>query len=158
MNSNSIILINQLKETQEDRLMINMVQQLRPYMADRDVLTALCSVSVKSIDPQLRNEIIRAIQSNRTAAKQWFIDCALISPKSSERRWALINLSLMQCRSAKTAVLKGLKDLSRKVRIAAAFNLGLYYDDEVIKALETYFVTGQFDVDCAIIEDDIVPN
>jgi hypothetical protein len=95
------------------------------------------------------------LQSNIVEATEWFKDCALNLPKSSHRRWALINLSLMECQTAKKAVLKGLTDRCRKVRIAAAFNAGLYCDDDVTKALEDYFKTKKFDFAQEIITNEI---
>lgn len=52
---------------------------------------------------------------------------------------ALINLSLMECRNAKKAVMQGLNDPHGSVRIAAAFNTGLYCDSDVVNSLELFF-------------------
>lgn len=52
---------------------------------------------------------------------------------------ALINLSLMECRNAKKAVMQGLNDPHRSIRIAAAFNTGLYCDSDVVNSLELFF-------------------
>ena len=51
----------------------------------------------------------------------------------------MINLSLVECPNAKEAVIQGLKDPHRSVRIAAAFNAGLYCDSDVVNALELFF-------------------
>ncbi|MFZ0131558.1 MAG: hypothetical protein WAK95_03375 [Desulfobacterales bacterium] len=149
------VLLSQLKDTYKDTLPLDSVQELERLTVDADFINVLCSMSVESVSHELRTEIIKMLQSNEVDANEWFKDCALKSPKSSCRRWALINLSLMQCKTAKVAVLKGLKDRCRKVRIAAAFNAGLYRDDDVLTALEHYFETERFDFAWDIITDEV---
>jgi hypothetical protein len=108
------------------------------------VLDLLCKNAVETRHYDIREALINLLKNNSEAANLRFIDYVLHSPDSGHRRWALVNLSLMECRTAKDAVLKGLRDPDIEVRMAAALNAGLYDDKEVLKALEHFFETSRF--------------
>jgi predicted GTPase len=59
--------------------------------------------------------------------------------RSEVRKWALVNLSLMECIDAKEAVINGLRDKSKAVQSAAALNIGLYHDSDFQKEVERFF-------------------
>jgi len=65
-------LLRKFKEMQEDRFLIDAVNELKAYMTENDVLNAFCSKSVESISAQLRVELIRTLQLKSEAASQWF--------------------------------------------------------------------------------------
>jgi hypothetical protein len=50
----------------------------------------------------------------------------------------------MECRDAREAVMQGLRDTHRSVRIAAAFNTGLYDDSDMVNAFEIFFERNRF--------------
>jgi hypothetical protein len=79
------------------------------------------------------------LKGNQGEANRRFSHIAIHAEDPDDRRWALINLSLMACRNAKEAVMQGLNDPYRSVRIAAAFNAGLYSDQDVVNSLELFF-------------------
>lgn len=132
-------LLNLLINTSEEESQINAAHRLSKYMRDRGVLNLLCTTVVEAISEKLRDALIETLKLNPEEANRWFKNCAINSPNPAKRRRALIALSLMECQTAKEAVIQGLQDPHRSVRIGAALNAGLYYDKDVIKALENYF-------------------
>ena len=118
--------------------------QIRQVAMDSIVLDSLCKVAVETKHDDVREALIDILKYNPEEANKRFMDYAIQSPNANRRRWALVNLSLMECRTAKNAVLHGLQDSDRKVRMAAAMNAGLYDDNEVLAALEHFFTTNRF--------------
>ncbi len=135
------LLINPLDEDSQ----VDAVRQLNKYTKDRGVLNLLCTAAVEEISGKLRDALIQSLKLNEEEANRWFKKCAINSPYPAERRRALIALSLMDCQTAKEAVIQGLQDPHRSVRVVAALNAGLYYDKDVLKALENYFEKKPFD-------------
>ena len=117
------------------------VDRIREFTLDGGDLDSLCRNAVDTKNNILREAIIEFLKNNTAEASQRFIDYAIESPEPGRRRWALANLSLMECATAKKAVLHGLRDPDAKVRMAAAMNAGLYTDKEVQAALEHFFST-----------------
>ncbi|MDX1708552.1 MAG: HEAT repeat domain-containing protein [Desulfobacterales bacterium] len=111
---------------------------------DSSVLDSLCKNAVETKDPEFREALLDILKCNAEEAHKRFIDYAIHSPDPIQRRWALVNLSLMECKTAKEAVLSGLMDPNGEVRIAAAMNAGLYDDPKVLAALEHFFATNRF--------------
>jgi len=118
--------------------------QKQQVAMDSSVLDSLCKNAVETKDYEFREALIAILKNNVEEACKRFSDYTIQSPDPIQRRWALVNLSLMECRTAKEAVLHGLRDPVRKVRIAAALNAGLYDDQEVLTALEHFFATNRW--------------
>ena len=118
---------------------IDAARLLKKYTRDHDVLNLLCATVVEAISDKLRDALIKTLKLNPEETNRWFKNCAMNSPGPAQRRRALIALSLMECKTANEAVIQGLNDPNRSVRVGAALNAGLYYDKDVIKALENYF-------------------
>ena len=118
--------------------------QNRQITMDSSVLDSLCKNAVETKDHEFREALIEILKINSEEAYKRFVTYALHSPDPIQRRWALVNLSLMECGTAKEAVLNGLRDPDTEVRIAAAMNAGLYDDQEVLAALEHFFATNRF--------------
>jgi len=72
-------------------------------------------------------------------ANHYFTYIAIYGKKTDIRKWALVNLSLMECRNARVAVVHGLQDTSHAVQQAAALNIGLYHDPDFLKKVEQFF-------------------
>lgn len=119
--------------------------QNRQITMDNSVLFSLCKNAVETKDYKFREALIEILKNNAEEACKCFSDYAIQSSNANQRRWALVNLSLMECRTAKEAVLHGLQDPVRKVRMAAALNAGLYDDQEVLAALQHFFTTNRFE-------------
>ena len=137
-------LINLVNTVSEDHLKINAIRQLDPNIKDADVLNALCREAIETDSHRVRDALIRTLKGNQDEANRRFSQIAIYAKDTTHRRWALINLSLMECHDAKEAVMQGLRDTHRSVRIAAAFNAGLYDDSDVVNALELFFERDRF--------------
>ena len=137
-------LMKLLNEVSEDHLKLRAIHRLGPHINDAQVLDALCHEAIETVSPCVRDELIRTLKSNRGEANRRFSRIAIRAKDPTHRRWALINLSLMECDDAKKAVIQGLRDPHRLVRFAAAFNAGLYYDSDVVNALELFFERNRF--------------
>ena len=137
-------LINLVNTVSEDHLKINTICQCSPYIKDPKVLDRLCREAIETDNHRFREALIKTLKGNPDEANRRFSQIALCSKDPKHRRWALINLSLMECRDAKEAVTHGLRDTHRSVRIAAAFNTGLYDDSDVVNAFEIFFERNRF--------------
>jgi len=138
-------LLNLLINTSDEDSQIDATRRLTTYIRDRGVLYFLCTTAVEVISKKLRDALIKTLKLSSEEVNRWFENCAINSPNPAQRRRALIVLSLMECKTAKKAVIQGLQDSNRSVRIGAALNAGLYFDKEVINALENYFEKIPFD-------------
>ena len=132
-------LLDLLINSSDDKSRIDAARLLSNFVHDRGVLSLLCSAAVEAISDQLRDALIKTLELKQEEANRWFTDCAIHSPIPAQRSRALIALSLTECQTAKEAIIRGLRDPNRSVRIGAALNAGLYHDKDVLKALENYF-------------------
>jgi len=137
-------LINLVNTVSEDHLKINAIRPSSPHIKDAKVLDALCREAIETDNHRFREALIQILKGNPDEANRRFSQIALCAKDPTHRRWALINLSLMECRDAKEAVMQGLRDTHRSVRIAAAFNTGLYNDSDVVNAFEMFFECNRF--------------
>lgn len=133
------LLIEQVNDVSEDREKIDAVRQLGLYIDDAEVLDVLCREAIETDSHRVREALIKTLKGNQDEANRLFSHIASCAKDSTHRRWALIDLSLMECSNANEAVMQGLRDPHRLVRIAAAFNAGLYCDSDVVNALELFF-------------------
>lgn len=138
-------LLNLLLNNSDENSQIDAARRLNEYICDRGVLNFLCRAAVEAISGKLRDALIKTLKLNTEEANRWFKNCAVNSPYPAKRRRALIALSLMDCQTAKEAVIQGLQDPNRSVRVGAALNARLYYDKDVLKALENYFEKNPLD-------------
>ena len=132
-------LMNLVNAVSENPLKTDAIRKIEPYTNDTDVLDAMCREAIETDSHRVRKAMIKTLKCNGDQANRRFSHIARCAKDPTDRRWALINLSLMECPNAKEAVLQGLKDPHRSVRIAAAFNAGLYCDTDVVNALELFF-------------------
>lgn len=135
----------------DSREKIKAVRALAPFTDDLRVMEALCEAAVTTTSHRLREHLIEALKFNPAGACMRFAEEALWSPTPSRRQWALVNLSLLDCREASEAVIHGLNDPHASVRRAAAMSAGLYDDAEVLRALERYFEKHRFELTLSFI-------
>ena len=148
-------LIDQLIAFPDDRTAMESVRQLSTHTDDVQVMSALCALAVKAVSHALRNVLIDVLSANPAGAVIRFSDYALWSQNPSERKWALVNLSLMGCREAQDAVISGLYDPDPSVRQAAALSTGLYNDCGVQTALGHCIENLRLDMATAGLDGDL---
>jgi len=115
------------------------VRKLQNLLTETDVVLALCLVTLQTESHELRSYIIQALKSIAETVNPYFARMAVNAQSATMRKWALVNLSLMECKNAKTAVMSGLRDSSHLVQQAAALNIGLYRDPDFLKEVEVFF-------------------
>lgn len=118
---------------------LSAARQLQMHLCDIDVIRALCFESIKTDSHKLRACIIGILKKRSHIANECFAYIAIHAKRTEVRKWALVNLSLMECAEAKEAVIKGLRDASQAVQSAAALSIGLYHDPEFQKEVECFF-------------------
>lgn len=132
-------LIDSLKRNSKDSLKISIVQKLKAFLDELDVLRALCFESIQTDSHELRAAIIDTLRSKEDVVNPYFAHMAVNAKCTTLRKWALVNLSLMACKSARAAVVNGLHDSSGTVQHAAALNIGLYHDTEFLMEVKQFF-------------------
>jgi len=137
------------------RKKIQAVGFLAPLTKDPKVMDALCDAAISTTDHHLRTVLIDALKENSSGANLRFSDTALHSDDPVQRKWALVNLSLMGCGEANEVVISGLKDLDASVRKAAAMSTGLYRDEAVINAFERYFEKNRFGLTVSFVSEGV---
>lgn len=139
MNMNKLRLVHTLRSDCSHANKLSAARQLQAHLCDIDVIRALCFESIKTDSHKLRACIIGILKNRSHIANKCFAYIATHGRRTAVRKWALVNLSLMECNDAKEAVIKGLKDTSKAVQGAAALNIGLYHDPEFQKEVERFF-------------------
>lgn len=139
-------MIYALKHESDETKRLSIVRKLRGYLDEIDVIRALCQICVQTDSHKLRTSIIELLKAREAIANQYFAYIAIYAKRDDVRKWALVNLSLMECRHAKLAVTRGLRDASSSVQKAAAMNIGLYNDPDFVKEVENYFQRNHLDI------------
>lgn len=137
-------LIDSLRQGRSDTQKLTVVWKLKDYLSDVDVIRALCLESIQTDSHQLRVAIIDALKSKKDFVNPYFAHMAVNARYATMRKWALVNLSLMECKSAKMAVVNGLRDACGTVQHAAALNIGLYHDTEFLIEVKRFFERNSF--------------
>jgi HEAT repeat protein len=139
MKINKLRLVHTLRSDCSHANKLSAARQLQAHLCDIDVIRALCFESIKTDSHKLRACIIGILKNRSRVANKCFSHIAIHAMRTEVRKWALVNLSLMECIDAKEAVIKGLRDTSKAVQSAAALNIGLYHDTEFQKEVERFF-------------------
>ena len=100
-------LINLVNTVSEDHLKINAIRHSGPHIKDAKVLDALCREAIETDSHRFREALIKTLKGNPDEANRRFSQVALCAKDPTHRRWALINLSLMECCEAKKPSCKG---------------------------------------------------
>lgn len=132
-------LLYQFESGADEQKKISVVYRLKRYTSDPAVLECMCAAAVETESYRLREALLETLKSEFEKSTRRFVDYATRSSNSRHRCWALVNLSLMGCRTAKEAILTSLRDREYSIRMAAAFNCGLYDDVDVLEALDDVF-------------------
>jgi hypothetical protein len=139
-------LIQLLQTAEDESTAMLAIRQLERYLTDPAIFNLLCAFAVATDNPVLRHALLKSLDTHAEAAARRFVKYVHRSRNPRIRRWALINLALMACRTAQDAVLEGLLDGNRAVRRAAAENAGLYTETAVQSALEDFYEKHRFDL------------
>ena len=139
--------LNQLMGFEDNLTKMETARQLEPFTDDSRVMDVLCTAAVYTDHHGLREVLLKVLKTNPKGAYIRFSDYVLWSKDPVARKYALINLSLMECQEAPDAVISGLFDPDASVRKAAAMSAGLYEDKSVDMALEHYFESYRLDPD-----------
>lgn len=137
-------LIDALKRNRNDDQKLLAARKLKAFLNDVDVVRALCFESLQTDSHALRSAIIDILRREKDRVNPYFAHMAVNAKCVNMRKWALVNLSLMECKSAKTAVISGLNDSSGTVQHAAALNIGLYHDTEFLMEVKHFFERHRF--------------
>ena len=108
-------LMNQVNSDSEEFSQIEAVRRLGPYIDDTEVLDSLCRAAVETDNRRVREILISTLKNNQDEVNRRFSQIAIHAENPTHRRWALINLSLMECGNAKK---------SRHERIARPASIG----------------------------------
>lgn len=143
--------IDQLRSDADEASQINAVAQLRSAIEDDQVFTALCDAAVETPHARVREQIIAALQLRLAEAGDRFARAAGAKNSSMRRRRALVSLSLLGCRSARTraAAMQGLDDSDHHVQYAAALSIGLFDDARFMAAAARFLERNRFVLACA---------
>jgi hypothetical protein len=110
-----------------------------------DTVAAMCDLAIETLDMDLRLAVLEVLKLKAVERSAERFAVLAINGTDRQRRWAYMNLSLIECRSKKEVVIRGLRDLDPNVRKAAAMSSGLYLDGEFLQAIIFYFERCKFD-------------
>jgi hypothetical protein len=122
------------------------IKQLSPHAQESLVFDALCAVALKTANATIRHNIIRLLKPQTEKACHRFTQAAENTPSPQERRWALVNLSLLNCRSieAQTAIRNGLNHPDFESQQAAVMSTGLFEDPDFLMEVERFMERNRF--------------
>jgi hypothetical protein len=111
-----------------------------------DLIEKLCVVAIETMDNEVRCAILDLLKTQFVKkASDLFADYAA-NGTDRQRKWAFVNLSLIECGTKRDHILKGLKDPVASVRRSAALNVGLYHDDVFVSGIVDYFENQRRDL------------
>jgi HEAT repeat protein len=113
--------------------------------SSEEMIEVLCQVAIETLDHEVRCAILDILKTKHLETASGIFAHYAERGVERERKWALVNLSIIECKTQRSIVLKGLKDPSVQVRRSAALNAGLYQDDDFLKEIITYFETNRHD-------------
>jgi HEAT repeat protein len=120
------------------------IEYAQKYSSE-EMVKVLCQVSIETMDHEVRCAILDVLKTNHLKTASELLADYAETGSVRQRKWAFVNLSLMECKTQRRIVLNGLKDPSVFVRRSAALNAGLYQDDNFIQELVIYFETNRND-------------
>lgn len=147
-------LLDQLKDSSNEATQINAVQELKSVLEKDCVLETLCRTAVGPVGAKVREAILAALQPTAEKANGWFVAAARDARHAARRRLALLNLSLMECRSAESreVILQGLKDPDEAIQHAAALCAGFFDDTQFLTEVERFLERNRFVLACAGVQ------
>ncbi len=139
-------LLEVLQTAEDEATAIAAIRQLARHLTNGAVLNLLCAFAVATENTTIREALITAFKAHADKVATRFVHFFNRSRSPKVRRWALINLGLLEYRAAPEAVLEGLLDTDKSVRMAAATNAGLYDDPAILSALEDFYEKHRLDL------------
>lgn len=130
--------IRQLRSSAHLSEQLRAVRRLRTVQDLPEVTAALCLTAVDTQRQPLRAALMAALKDN-PRAEAYFLGVAGGEGPVYLRKWALLNLSLMNSQRAREVVLAALRDPFESVRRAAAYHVAHYADEEAKSAFINYF-------------------
>lgn len=103
----------------------------------------------------MRAVIIETLREKSAEAAVRFSDLAGNAENPKTRKRAFVCLRLLESRNAKEAVIQGLTDTDPSVRIAAAYNAGLYPDIEFIRAFESFLERSRWSIAMEMVREAV---
>jgi len=108
----------------------------------------------------VRAVIIETLREKSAEAAVRFSDLAGNAENPKTRKRAFVCLRLLESRNAKEAVIQGaviqgLTDTDPSVRIAAAYNAGLYPDIEFIRAFESFLERSRWSIAMEMVREAV---
>jgi hypothetical protein len=113
--------------------------------SSEEMIKVLCQVAIETMDHEVRCAILEILKTKHLETASGLFAHYAETGSKRERKWALVNLSMIECKTQRSIVLKGLKDPSAQVRRSAALNAGLYQDDDFLREIIIYFETHRHD-------------
>jgi hypothetical protein len=139
-------LIKLLHGVEDQATAILAIRQLGRYLSDQAIFNLLCAFAVATDNGELRRALLTTLRNRGDDAAARFIQYVRHAHNPRIRQWALVNLAMMECVTAQTTVVDGLRDRNRAVRRAATASAGLYREPAILSALEDYFERHRFDL------------
>lgn len=118
---------------------IEALQNATHFELTDEMVAAVCKVAIETFETKVRQAAIDLLRLKAEEEAANIFSMFAQKGNDRQRRWAFMNLALIQCRSKMEIVLKGLVDPVNSVQRAAAMNVGLYQDQDFLKAIESYF-------------------
>ena len=137
MGKNMLLQILQTAEDEPAAIMA--IRQLERFLTDPEMVNLLCAYVVGTENLNIRQTLVATLKCRAEEAAARLVFFVKRSRNPIVRQRALASLAMMECRSASEAVLLGLMDSDRRVRMAAASNAGLYDDPPILRALEDFY-------------------
>jgi hypothetical protein len=136
--------VTEITNYSEKKRQIEAIGYARTHSSE-EMIKVLCQVAIETLDHEVRCAILDILKTKHLETASGIFAQYAKSGAERERKWALVNLSMIECKTQRSIVLKGLKDPSAQVRRCAALNTGLYQDHDFLKEIITYFETNQHD-------------
>ena len=139
-------LFEQLHDDKDEASQLNAVSQLTPHAGNFLVFEKLCGVALKTLNSSVRNRIIGALIPQTDRACRRFCQAASSATCADTHRWALVNLSLLNCRTpeSENAIHKGLNHPNFEINKAAALSIGLFNTPDFLLDVERFMERNRF--------------
>jgi hypothetical protein len=124
---------------------VQMAQAATQEVLTDDMVAAMCDLAIKTLEMDVRLAVLEMLELKAAERAADYFSVIALNGTDRQRRWAYMNLSLIECRSKKEVVIRGLYDLDPAVRRAAAMSAGLYLDDDFLQAIIFYFERSEYD-------------
>lgn len=125
---------------QDEYAQLQAIDRLSSHVDDNRVFDDLCAVALCTLNPKVRNKIIKILEAQADKACHRFAQVAADTTCENTYLWALVNLSLLNCRTteSKSVICNGLNHPKFKIQKAAALSIGLFDDAAFLLEVERF--------------------